>query len=226
MCPHCQHELAAKDLVPVISWLYLRGKCRYCDKSISWQYPAVELSTAALFVFSYLFWPQPFAGWEWLQLGLWLSILTGLIALAVYDIKYMLLPNKLVFPLIYIAILAVMAAALTQNSPEPLKTATIGAAVGGGIFYLLFQLSDGAWIGGGDVKLGFLLGILVGGPGAALLMLFLASLLGTVFALPQIVTKNVGVKAKIPFGPFLIAAAVAAKLFSSDLIGAYTRAFL
>src|SRR5882762_114793 len=57
VCPHCEHELAAKDLMPVFSWLSLGGKCRYCKKPISRQYPLVELLTAVLFVFSYLYWP-------------------------------------------------------------------------------------------------------------------------------------------------------------------------
>src|SRR5580700_9634934 len=62
MCPDCHHQLAAKDLVPVISWLDLRGKCRYCHRPISIQYPLVELATAGLFVFSYFFWPLAFNG--------------------------------------------------------------------------------------------------------------------------------------------------------------------
>src|SRR5690348_8244818 len=57
MCPDCHHELAPQDLIPVLSWLWLRGKCRYCSKPISWQYPLVELVTAALFIVSYLSWP-------------------------------------------------------------------------------------------------------------------------------------------------------------------------
>src|SRR5438105_4077844 len=66
-CPHCGHKLAAKDLVPVISWLALRGRCRYCGKPISLQYPLVELAMAAVFISSYYFWPGGVAGvGEWL----------------------------------------------------------------------------------------------------------------------------------------------------------------
>ena len=59
MCVHCRHELTWYDLIPLFSWLLLRGKCRYCKKPISWQYPIVELATAAVFVLSYIFWPNP-----------------------------------------------------------------------------------------------------------------------------------------------------------------------
>ena len=99
MCPHCKHTLAARDLVPVFSWLMLRGKCRYCKKPISPQYPLVELATSGLFVASYIWWPSVFTGSQEAIFVLWLAILVGLVALAVYDIKWFLLPNKLIYPL-------------------------------------------------------------------------------------------------------------------------------
>ena len=106
MCPHCHNTLAPRDLVPVLSWLSLRGKCRYCHKPINWQYPAVEIATATLFIASYVFWPGEGAFAD-LSSGInfiaWLAILTGFVALFVYDLKWMLLPNRLVYPMLLLA---------------------------------------------------------------------------------------------------------------------------
>lgn len=221
MCVHCKHELGVWDLLPVISWVALKGKCRYCKKPISWQYPVVELATAVAFVVSYIFWPIQITGLEWLIFGLWLVCVVGLMALIVYDIRWMLLPNKIVFPLYFIA-LAMFFARFAQN-PEALTVYQhlTGVLVGGGLFYLLFQLSKGRWIGGGDVKLGFLLGVLAGRADHAFLMLFIASLLGCVYILPALATKRLKRSAKVPFGPFLIVATIIVVLFGNDIITWY-----
>ncbi len=205
MCVNCSHTLGIRDLVPVLSWLSLRGSCRYCKKPISWQYPAVELATALLFALSYAFWPRDITGWELLVFGAWLTCLTGFMALIIYDIRWMLLPNRIIFPLYGVASVYVIARMLEASSFTPLLGAMIGALIGGGIFYLLFEFSKGRWIGGGDVKLGFLLGALAGGPANAFIMLFIASTLGTLAIAPLLMTKRATQQTRIPFGPFLIA---------------------
>src|SRR5688572_14928277 len=83
-CPHCHHKLAALDLIPVLSWLMLRGKCRYCGKPID-DSPLTELALPALFVVSYIFWPQPLVGVGLFEFVLWIVFLTGFLALAIYD---------------------------------------------------------------------------------------------------------------------------------------------
>lgn len=225
VCVRCKHRLAARDLVPVFSWLALRGKCRYCNKPISWQYPLVESSTAGLFVLSYIFWPVSLSGWEWLHFAIWLAVLTGLIALVVYDLCYMLLPNKIIFPLMWLAVIGVALEAVVQGELLPIREGLVGLLIGGGLFYLLFQVSRGKWIGGGDVKLGFLLGMIVGGPALALLMLFVASLLGTLVSLPLLATQKVSVQSRIPFGPFLVVGGVVAELFGQKLLNLYFESF-
>ncbi len=101
------------------------------------------------------------------------------------------IPNKIIFPLYGVAATAAVARVLQEQSLNPLASVAVGVLIGGGIFYLLFQISSGRWIGGGDVKLGFLLGALVGGPMLSLMVLFLASLLGTVAILPLMLTRLV-----------------------------------
>ncbi|MDB5168685.1 MAG: hypothetical protein JWO41_41 [Candidatus Saccharibacteria bacterium] len=222
MCPHCKHELAAKDLVPVFSWLSLRGKCRYCKAPISVQYPIVELITGALFVASYLWWPNQLQGLEVGVFVLWLALLVGLIALLVYDLRWMLLPDRLVFPLTGLAALQALVAVTASDRPVVALINVVAAvAVGGGLFYVLFQVSAGKWIGGGDVKLGWLLGLSVGTPAKALLFIFLAALLGSLVSIPLVAVHKLKGKSVIPFGPFLIIAAIVTQLFGTAIIHWY-----
>ncbi len=228
MCPHCQHTLAWYDLLPVVSWALLRGKCRYCHKPISAQYPIVELTTAGLFTSSYVFWPFALVGAvSYLLFGLWLVCLVMLVALAVYDLRWMLLPNRIVFPLTAVSVVyAGLSAVVADDPKQSILLSVVSLLIAGGIFYVLFQISAGKWIGGGDVKIGFALGLLLGLPQFAFLMLFLASIIGIVFSLPTIIFKKVGLKGQIPFGPALIVATVVVKLFGASIITWYTGMFL
>lgn len=222
ICVHCSHVLAAKDLVPVFSWLILKGKCRYCHKPISWQYPVVELVTSLLFVGSYIFWPMMFNDVGTSLFIFWLAFLVGLIALAVYDIKWMLLPDKIVYPLMILALVQTAVILLIANSPgEVLIDTGLSFLVGGGIFFILFQASNGRWIGGGDVKLGALLGLILMGWQLMILTIFTASIIGTAISLPLMVSGRLKKTSKIPFGPMLIVGAVFARLFGSGLIDWY-----
>ncbi len=227
MCPDCKHELATKDLLPVISWLSLGGKCRYCHKPIAIQYPLVELSTACLFVASYIWWPTALEGEQTVVFGLWLAILTGLMALLVYDLRWMLLPTRLIRPIGALAVIqAVITIYFADNPLTTLANVVLAVAIGGGIFYLLFQISKGKWIGGGDVRLGWLLGLIVATPARALLLLFLASILGSLVSLPLLLTKRMQRTSTIPFGPFLIVSAIIVVLFGADILHWYQHIFL
>lgn len=221
ICPNCKHVLSPIDLVPVISWLLLRGRCRYCHAKIGVQYPLVELCTAGIFALSYTAWPLGFEGVGSVQFGIWLMMLTGLVALTVYDLKWMLLPNRIVYPLGVLALAYALIGIDLGDVPRELTRLILGVGVGGGLFYVLFQLSNGRWIGGGDVKLGVVLGLLLGSPQLAFLMIFLASLLGTLVIVPGLASKRTKVGSKIPFGPFLILAAIMLVLFGSSIIDIY-----
>ena len=216
MCPHCKHELAPQDLVPLLSWLALRGRCRYCRKPIAWQDPVVELLTSALFVVSYLAWPLGTHGLGLVQLCFWLVFVVGFVALAVYDLKWYILPDRIIFPMVGLAVIQIAVALTVFHAGWLQLMGSIwGIVFASGIFFLLYQVSDGKWIGGGDVKLGLLLGLIIGGPMRSLLLLFLASLLGTLVSLPMLAVGKAKRTTLIPFGPFLIAAAFIIELFGS-----------
>jgi leader peptidase (prepilin peptidase)/N-methyltransferase len=216
MCPECHHTLAAKDLVPVLSWLWLRGKCRYCGAKIQ-DSPLVELVTGALFVTSYVAWPYDFHGVALLQFVFWLAFLIGFVALAVYDLRWFLLPDKLVLPLTGLAVLQVIIVAVWQHSLSSLWMPAFGAAIIFGLFWLLYQVSRGAWIGGGDVKLAIILGLLAGTPLRALAVIFFASLIGTIVSIPQLMKGRQGLTQRIPFGPSLLLATVIAVLWGARI---------
>jgi prepilin signal peptidase PulO-like enzyme (type II secretory pathway) len=139
----------------------------------------------------------------------------------------MLLPNKLVFPLIGLAlVMQLISIAHNWRGWGLLVSLALAVVIGGGVFYAIFQVSDGKWIGGGDVKLGFLLGLLVGTPAKSLLVIFLAAVLGTVVSLPMLLSKKLQRTSTIPFGPFLIVAGIVAVLFGDSIINWYTNTFL
>lgn len=222
MCTHCGHVLGVADLIPVISWVTLRGRCRYCRKSIN-DSPIVELLLPVLFVLSYIFWPNQISGLEQLIFGLWLIFTTGFVALMVYDLKWYLLPNKIIFPLLSIAVIQIIIQLITKPDMSFFFNEISAIAIGGGIFWFIFQISKGKWIGGGDVKLGFLLGVLIGNPAQSLLMIFLASLLGTIITIPLLVTGKAKRNTHIPFGPFLITATFIVRLFGAGMVAWYMR---
>lgn len=220
-CEHCHHVLSAADLVPIVSWLALAGKCRYCRKPIGWDALALEVVTAGLFGISYALWPELTNVLSVAVFASWLIILTGLIALAVYDIRWMLLPDNVVFPLTVVGVLWLGLSAVAAADVGVFVQGAIGGALIFGFFYALFQVSGGKWIGGGDVKIGVLLGVLAGSPAAAALVVFVASLLGCFVGVPLIIFKGKKASHKIPFGPFLIAATIIMVLYGDSIITWY-----
>jgi prepilin signal peptidase PulO-like enzyme (type II secretory pathway) len=227
MCPNCKHQLAWNDLIPLFSWLALKGRCRYCQKPISKQYPIVELLSATLFVVSYIFWPvQLNTVWQTIGFASWLIILTGLVALLVYDYKWMILPDVITYPLIMFTVTVIVLQFVLGRPVSDLGGIFLSAIIGGGFFWLIYQLSKGNWIGGGDVKLGFLLGLVLATPMLAVLCIFLASVFGMVYSLPMLASKKLKTSSKVPFGPFLIAGAITAMLFGRQITDLYLSMLL
>jgi prepilin signal peptidase PulO-like enzyme (type II secretory pathway) len=226
VCTHCKHILAWHDLIPVFSWLFLRGKCRYCKKPISWQYPLVELAGALVFVFSYVFWPVDLhhAG-DWVLFITWLATSVGLLALLVYDVRWMLLPNRIIYPTFAIAASGrlIYIVGFSHHKWHDLLMWAASVAVASGIFWIIFVVSNGKWIGFGDVRLGLITGTVLASPSKSFLMIFLGSILGTLFIIPALITGNKTVNSKLPYGPFLIAGCVVALLFGGHILDWYTH---
>src|SRR5579859_6975507 len=149
ICPHCKRELAVRDLLPVISWLSLKGRCRYCQQSISIQYPVVELTMAVVFVLSYILWPFDLvaAGQKTLFIT-WLVCSIGLLALLVYDYKWLLLPNRIIYPTLTVALTGrlVHLAFFTDSKGHELLLLFFSLLITSGLFWILFEVSRGRWI--------------------------------------------------------------------------------
>lgn len=224
MCLHCGHVLAPKDLIPVLSWLWLRGKCRYCREPID-DTPIAEILLPVLLVLSYTFWPHAVNGWSLLSVlmfVLWVGILVCFVALALYDAKWYLLPDRIVLPLSILAAGIPLLLSVDQQSLMPVGLAVLGAISISGLFFVLSYASKGAWIGGGDVKLGIPLGLLAGNPLMAFALIFLASVIGIISMIPGIVTGRKSFGSMLPFGPYLIAAGIVIFLGGEVILGWYT----
>jgi len=223
-CEHCGHVLSVFDLVPIISWLLLGGRCRYCHTKISWQNPVIEVTMTVLFVGSYIFWPSPLFSLEaWISFGLWLVYLILLVALVVYDLRWMLLPDKLVFVLIALGFVDVglrLSVANNLTIISYVQQIILGALVFGGFYGFLYVISKGRWVGLGDVKLGLFIGTVLGWQ-QGFVALLLANIIGLVVVAPGLAARRLSMRSRIPFGPFLIAAFIITGLFGSSILSWY-----
>jgi leader peptidase (prepilin peptidase)/N-methyltransferase len=153
----------------------------------------------------------------------WLVMIVGFVALALYDIRWYLLPDVIVFPLIALAFIQVSGDALLfEHSWQAFTGPLFGVVAISGTFLALYAVSRGTWIGFGDVKLGIILGLLAGGALRASLVLLAASLLGTLVALPLVIQGRATRKTHLPFGPLLLAGLVLVVLFGTGLVDWYT----
>jgi len=215
-CPNCKHTLSWVDLVPVFSYLSLKGKCKYCHKKISAQYPILEVITGLIFVlvFNYKF--PALVNFEITNLTdliFLLYIASSLIVIFVYDLKYYLIPDKVLFPAIIVAL-------LYHFNYNYFLASFIATA----FFLFIFLVSRGKWMGFGDVKLAILLGFILGFPNI-LVGLFLAFLFGAIIglALMYLNIGKIGLKSEIPFGPFLIAGTAVALFWGNEIVYWYAR---
>ena len=223
VCLHCGHQLQWYDLIPLISWMSLQGKCRYCRRPIGWLEPVIELGMAAFFVISYLCWPLPLVtGLDIAHLAVWLVAAVVLAILLVYDTKWFLLPN----PAVFVAMgLGVIVAAITlvdsHFAVSQIMNIIYACVVLSGIYYLIYVVSRYRWVGFGDVKLGLALALLLSDWQLAIVALFFANLIGTVIFLPLMVSGKVKRQTHVPFGPLLIAGWAIAGLFGGRIIAWY-----
>jgi prepilin signal peptidase PulO-like enzyme (type II secretory pathway) len=224
MCPHCKHLLSYADLIPLFSWLGLRGKCRYCKKRISAQYPLIELSTLVLFLISYFNWPHALQDFSSvLRFSGWLIVIVGLIILTLFDFKRFLLPSRIIYSLIALSLAISILSALLSRNFSIILLPLLSSLIFFAIFFFMSTLSSGKWIGGGDVRLALLLGLQFNNPIFVFITLFIASVAGILFAIPALRSKKMTIMGRIPFGPFLILGTFISVLFGENIIHWYVN---
>jgi len=209
-CPRCEQPIAWHDNIPVLSWLFLRGKCRGCGLPISPLYPAVELMTAGIWMAMALAYPLQFEG---LRAALFFTLLLGI---ALTDAREYIIPDEFTWGGLAIGLLFALAGGLPTLVP-----ALIGAVTGFGLLWLVgvaghLALKEEA-MGGGDIKMMAMVGAFVGWQGV-LLTIFLGALLGTVIFLPL---SLMGRKKLVPFGVFLAIGAAATWIAGPAIIAWY-----
>lgn len=213
VCPHCNTKLKARHLIPVFSWIFLKGKCAFCKKKISPSYLIIELTTAALFLLTFLKFnflveiPSSIGiniinySIDWLifeQFLIYIVLFSLLLAILFYDILYQEIPDQFSLPAISLAIVS----ALIIGTPE-ISDMVIGAITFFAFFGIQILISKGEWVGGGDLRMGILIGALFGVK-FGLMALVLAYLSGAMVSIILIIIGKAGGKTKIAFAPFLI----------------------
>ncbi len=207
-CGSCGHRLGPIDLVPVLSFIFLKGRCRHCGAKISARYPPVELPTGGLFAL--LFWRYGIS----IDFIKYATLSCVLVSAAFIDIDHRIIPDKLnLFGLIAGIIFLFISNSIT------IKSSLLGFLVGGGFLFIVALISRGA-MGGGDIKLFAVIGLFLGLE-KTLLALFLTFLLGGIVGIVLIATGIKSRKDYIPFGPFISTGAFIAILWYNNLIMYY-----
>lgn len=211
-CPACRAPIRAYDNIPILSFLFLRGCCRRCRKPISWRYPLVEALNGTGYLA--LLWQF---GLSWAAL-VYALLYSSLLVVTFIDLDHQIIPDVITYPGIVIGIAA------GYFLPVGLWGSIIGFFVGGGLFYLVAELSyrilKQEGMGGGDIKLIAMIGAFLGWQ-QVLLTIFLASLTGAVVGLALMAAKGFGRRMPIPFGPFLALGAVMALFWGGAIVDWY-----
>ena len=212
-CPHCQKPIKFSDNVPLVSYILLNGRCRYCKESISIQYPLVEGITALVSLILFVrFGPT-------LSYVFYFSFIAALIVISIIDLYHQIIPDVISLPGVGVGLLASLAIPQIDFIDS-----LIGALLGGGSLFIVATLYQ--WLfkregmGGGDVKLLAMIGAFLGWK-AVILTILLGSLLGSISGIIVMVSKGKDFKYAIPFGPFLSLGAVIALFYGQDLIRWY-----
>lgn len=199
-CTTCGEELAARDLVPLASYIGLRGKCRYCKEVISWRYPFVEVALPLL-------WVVGFDRWGASLSSLYFAVISALLlALFFTDLESFSLPDVLTIPAIVISF------AWNYYQGMALIPLIAGVVAGGAFFAVQYYASGRRWVGDGDIRFGVLLGAMFGFP-KVFLALWLAYLMGGIASAFLLLSRTKKLDSKIPFGTFLALSALLTLLY-------------
>lgn len=224
-CRGCEEPIRASDLIPILSYLRLKGRCRACKSVISWQYPAVEVATGLLFVLGYIIVSTQGAD----NLGLlfmamlllrYAVFIAYLVIIFVYDLRHMLILDRFTIPAMIFAIIMNL-----WLGTVPAWSILVGGAVHAGFFWLQFAISKGTWVGGGDIRMGALMGFMLGLE-QGLVALFIAYVLGAIVGVGMMASGKATRKTPVPFGTFLAVATVVVLFVGQPLIDWYLNLFV
>ncbi|MCR4427794.1 MAG: prepilin peptidase [Caldiserica bacterium] len=207
-CPKCGHGLKAFDLVPLFSFLFLKGKCRYCGAPISFRYPLVELLAGA--GIALLFWFYDLS----LPFFTWAVLFLLLLPLFFIDLEHKLLPDVLTIPGIFLGLGFQFARGNFWQSP-------LGAAIGGVLFLLIYLLWKGG-MGEGDIKLAAMIGAFLGYP-LVLVWFFISFVLGALGGILGMLLFKLKGKSAIPFGPYMAVSALITAFWGMPILEGYLR---
>lgn len=223
MCLSCGYTLKWYDLIPLVSWLFLGGRCRKCHKKIGYLEPLIELGVALFFVLSLMFWPYPLqTSLQIARLVIWLAAGVPLAILFVYDAKWFILDRNINNIVVFLGLLSSAILLISSSfSMVSIFNITGSVLILGGLYYVLFKVSSGKWVGGGDPLLGLGLGLLLADWKLAFIALFAANLVGTLLVLPGVLTGKLKRDSHVPFGPLLIIGFVIARLAGSWLLSLF-----
>ncbi|MFO0955754.1 MAG: prepilin peptidase [Candidatus Saccharibacteria bacterium] len=219
VCPHCKHQLAWYDLIPLVSWLALRARCRYCKRPISAQYPLVELGNAVLWV-AIVGAINPTTLDGYFTTLIWLMVSSLLVAAFVFDLKWMLLPDQFMVPAIVLAAIWLLTQWLVFGRAELAWQQLMGAVLFAGAFFALWYASRGKWLGDGDIRLALLMGLLLT-PSQLVIAIFVSFNLGAVVGITMLVTGRAKRSSPMAFGPFLIIGLFTGFFYGQALINWY-----
>ncbi|HEX6580198.1 MAG TPA: prepilin peptidase [Actinomycetota bacterium] len=217
-CPSCGAEIGARDNVPVLSWLLLRGRCRRCGQRISVEYPLLEVTTAGVVVLAAIRHPDP---WQAVLVGGLLALMPGI---ALIDLRHRIIPNRLTYPALLLFVPVILLAWAIGDAADPVR-AGLGLLLYGGVLFIVAAISGG--MGMGDVKLAAVIGLVLGSLGLRFVGVAAAAaiVLGGLGAIVALAMGR-GRKSAIPFGPYLAVGAVVAGLWGEPLASWYIGRFL
>lgn len=214
-CTNCKTKLKPVDLIPVLSYLIYKGKCKYCGEKISPQYPLIEILNGLIYILIFI-------KFEYSLNFIFHCILGSLlIIIGVIDYKHTIIPNGLIIFGLSTGLIYRFVLPLFLRTEVLWLDSIFGLLIGGGFFLLVAIVSKGN-MGGGDIKLLGMLGFFLGVK-KTMMIIFLSFFIGALFTLPLLILKKKGRKEMIPFGPFIALSAFITMLYYHELLDLYLR---
>ena len=228
-CPYCKHSLSALDNIPVFSYIFLRGKCRYCKGRISPRYMIVELLTAGLFTL--MLWRglaiYQDIGYLALEIATTFIFVGFLVVISFIDLEFTIIPDKIVYLGLSIGLLLGISAAVIGKDINLILFRVLGAVAGAGVIILIAVVGSAVFrkeaMGGGDVKLMAMIGIYIGLWPHILITLIAASIFGSIVGVTLILVRKKKMESAIPFGPFLAIGALLSLLYGGKIWAWYQQ---